>query len=217
MTFNFLRFGGVHFDLPSGYLAKLDRFVHYIKERMPEYASMLHENEIFLARTKGIGLLQPDLALELSCTGPTLRGSGVARDLRKDEPYEVYSKLEFDVCFEKGCDSYSRFLVRYREILESIRIIEQILHRIPEGPVMAKVPKVIKPQAGQIYSRVEAPTGELGVYLVSDGSTKPFRVKIRAPSFSNLMALSHMIEGSSVPDVVATLASLAPTMGEADR
>ncbi len=218
MTFDYFRFGGVKFDLPDGYLARLDRFVHYIKARFPEYAAMLQENEIFKARTKKVGVLEPKLAMELGCTGPVLRGCGIARDLRKDEPYAVYSKFDFDVITDSGCDAYARFLVRYKEMLQSIRIIEQILSKIPAGPVMAdKVPKVIKPSKGEVYARVEAPIGELGIYLVSDGTTKPWRTKVRAPSFSNIMALPHIIQGSSVPDVVAAFASLAPTMGEADR
>ncbi|MBP7732266.1 MAG: NADH-quinone oxidoreductase subunit D [Caldisericia bacterium] len=217
MTFNYFRFGGVKADLPDGFLAKVDRFVHYLKDRIPEYADLLQNNEIFIARTKGVGILPPSLALELSCSGPVLRGSGVNRDLRRDEPYEVYDQLDFEVITDEGCDSFGRYMVRFREVKQSIRIIEQILTRIPSGPILAKMPKVIKPPAGEIYTRVEAPIGELGVYLVSDGTTKPYRLKIRAPSFSNLMALPKIVAGISIPDVIATLASIAPTMGEADR
>ncbi len=217
MTFNYFRFGGVKKDLPDGFLAKLDRFVHYLKDRIGEYASILQKNEIFKARTKKIGVLDRNLALELGCSGPTLRGSGVARDLRRDEPYEVYDKLNFDVCFEEGGDAYSRYMVRFREVEQSIRIIEQILSRLPDGPVLGKAPKVIKPPKGEAYARVEAPIGEFGVYVVSDGSAKPWRVKLRSPSLSNIMALPHIIEGLSVPDVVASFASLAPTMGCTDR
>lgn len=217
MTFNYFRFGGVRYDLPDGFLAKIDRFIHYLKDRIPEYANLMNENEIFTSRTKGIGMLTPSLALDLGCTGPVLRGSGVNRDLRRDEPYEIYDQLDFEVVTEQGCDSLSRYMVRFNEVRQSIRIIEQILTRIPSGPVQSKIPKVIKPPEGEIYTRVEAPIGELGVYLVSDGSNKPYRMKLRAPSFSNLMALPHIVQGVSVPDVVATLASIAPTMGEADR
>ncbi|MBP6926728.1 MAG: NADH-quinone oxidoreductase subunit D [Caldisericales bacterium] len=217
MTFNYFRFGGVKFDLPEGYLSKLDRFIHYFKDRLPEYASMLHKNEIFQARTKNIGILKPETALKLSCTGPTLRGCGIARDLRKDEPYEIYPTLDFDVISENTCDSYGRFLVRFKEMEQSVRIIEQIMPNLPEGPVMAKVPKVIKPPAGEIYCRVEAPIGEFGVYVVSDDSPKPYRVKLRSPSFSNLMSFPHIAQNISMPDVVAAFASLAPTMGDSDR
>ena len=217
MTFNFFRFGGVRYDLPDGFLAKVDRFIHYLKDRLPEYANLLNENEIFIARTKDIGILPPNLALDLSCSGPVLRGSGINRDLRRDEPYEIYDLLDFEVVTADTCDSLGRFMVRFNEVRQSIRIIEQILTRIPDGSVQAKIPKVIKPPAGEIYTRVEAPIGELGVYLVSDGSNKPYRMKVRAPSFSNLMALPKIVQGLTIPDLVATLASIAPTMGEADR
>lgn len=217
MTFNYFRFGGVKSDLPDGFLAKLDRFVHYLKDRIPEYASILQKNEIFKARTKKVGFLDTKLALELGCSGPTLRGCGVARDIRKDEPYEIYDKLKFEVCHEPGGDSYSRYMVRFREVEQSIHIIEQILSRLPDGPILGKVPKVIKPPKGEAYQRVEAPIGEFGVYVVSDGTNKPWRVKLRSPSLSNIMALPHIVAGSSVPDVVATFASLAPTMGCTDR
>lgn len=217
MTFNYFRFGGVKADIPDGFLAKIDRFVHYLKDRIPEYANLLSDNEIFVSRTKGVGVLPPSLALDLSCSGPVLRGSGINRDLRRDEPYEIYDLLDFDVITDEGCDSLGRFMVRFREVKQSIRMVEQILTRIPSGPIQAKVPKVIRPPAGEIYTRVEAPIGELGVYLVSDGTAKPYRLKVRAPSFSNLMALPHMVSGISIPDVIATLASIAPTMGEADR
>jgi NADH-quinone oxidoreductase subunit D len=217
MTFNYFRFGGVKNDLPDGFLAKLDRFVHYLKDRIGEYASILQKNEIFKARTKKIGILDKNIALELGCSGPTLRGCGVARDIRRDEPYETYDKLKFDVCYEEGGDSYSRYMVRFREVEQSIRIIEQILSRLPDGPVLGKVPKIIKPPKGEAYARVEAPIGEFGVYVVSDGSAKPWRVKLRSPSLSNIMALPHIIDGLSVPDVVASFASLAPTMGCTDR
>lgn len=217
MTFNYFRFGGVKSDLPNGYLAKLDRFIHYLKDRIPEYAGILQKNEIFIARTRGVGILDKQLALDLGCSGPTLRGSGVPRDLRKDEPYEIYDKFDFDVCCEDGQDAYSRYMVRFEEVGQSIRIIEQILSRLPDGPVLAKVPKVIKPPKGEVYVRVEAPIGEFGVYVVSDGTNKPWRVKLRSPSLSNIMALPHIINGISIPDVVASFASLAPTMGDTDR
>ncbi|MCK5743438.1 MAG: NADH-quinone oxidoreductase subunit D, partial [Caldisericia bacterium] len=212
-----MRFGGVKNDIPDGFLSKVDRFIHYLKDRMPEYADLLQNNEIFQARTKGIGILEPDHALELGCSGPLLRGSGVARDIRMDEPYEIYDKVEFKVVTYKDNDTYSRYMVRYDEIYQSIRIVEQILSSIPDGPVMAKVPKVIKPPKGEVYTRVEAPIGELGIYLVSDGTTKPYRLKIRAPSFSNIRAVPDIIKGIQIPDVIATFASIAPTMGEADR
>jgi len=217
MTFNWMRFGGVKNDIPEGFLARVDNFIHYLKDRMPEYAAMLQKNEIFMARTKGIGILSAEDAINFGCSGPVLRGSGIARDIRMDESYEIYNKLEFKVISKKNGDSYDRYMVRFDEIWQSIHIIEQILARLPEGEIRAKVPKIIKPPAGEVYARVEAPIGELGIYLVSDGTAKPWKVKIRAPSFSNLMMLPTVINGLSIPDVIATLASIAPTMGEADR
>jgi NADH-quinone oxidoreductase subunit D len=217
MTFNYFRFGGVRYDLPDHFLAHVEDFLGVLRKRIPEYSAMLDENEIFIARTKNVGVLSPELALDLGCSGPTLRGSGIPRDLRKDEPYEIYDELDFSVAVEKNGDSLSRYKVRFEELKQSASMVEQIIHRIPDGPVLAKVPKVIKPPPGDVYARVEAPIGELGVFLVSDGSPRPYRLKIRAPSLSNLMTLPYMIRGIPVPDVVATLASLAPTMGEADR
>lgn len=217
MTFNYFRFGGVRYDLPECFLDHVSVFIAQLKRRIPEYSAMLDENEIFIARTRNVGVLKQDLALDLGCSGPTLRGSGISRDLRKDEPYEIYDQLEFSVAVEKNGDSLSRYMVRLEELNQSVSMVEQILRKIPDGPVLAKVPKVVKPPKGDIYARVEAPIGELGVFLVSDGSSKPYRVKVRAPSLSNLMTLPYMIKGIPIPDVVATLASLAPTMGEADR
>lgn len=217
MTFNWMRFGGVKSDIPDGFLSEIDRFIHYLKDRMPEYGDLMQKNEIFLARTKGIGVLPADLAVEYGCSGPVLRGSGVARDLRMDEPYSVYDKLEFKVITRNEGDTLSRYMVRYDEIYQSIHIVEQILSKLPDGDIMAKVPKVIKPPKGEVYTRVEAPIGELGVYLVSDGSTNPYRLKIRAPSFSNIRVVPDIIKGIQIPDVIATFASIAPTMGEADR
>ena len=178
---------------------------------------MLTGNEILQARLQGVGILRPERAVALGATGPLLRASGVAYDVRKAEPYSIYPRFDFDVVTEPGQDAYARYLVRLGEIRQSIRILEQALASVPEGPVMAEGVRRIRPPAGEAYARIEGPKGELGFYLVSDGSPNPYRCRIRSTSFINLQALREMCIGNLIADVVVILGSIDITLGEVDR
>jgi NADH-quinone oxidoreductase subunit D len=168
-------------------------------------------------RTKGIGVISAADCRALGVTGPVLRASGVKWDLRKAKPYAAYAEFDFDIPTAQNGDTYDRYLVRMQEMRQSLRIIDQAVNGIPEGPIMAKVPKVIKPPVGEIYHSIEAPKGELGYFIVSDGSTQPYRVRVRPPSFVNLQALDLMVRGALVSDVIAVIGTLDIVLGEVDR
>jgi NADH-quinone oxidoreductase subunit D len=179
---------------------------------------MLNENRIWLGRTVGIGLISAEDALDLGLTGPALRGSGVQYDVRKAAPYAAYGDFEFDVPIGENGDTYDRYLVRLEEIRQARRICVQALDRLPDGPVMAaRVPKVIKPPVGEVFHTIEGPKGEIGVYVVSDGTNKPYRLRVRPPCFVNLQSLRHLAVGHLVADVVALIGSLDIVLGEVDR
>jgi NADH-quinone oxidoreductase subunit D len=217
LTYNYMRIGGVQFDLTKELVEKTRKFVQYMKRKVDDYEWLLSGNAIFLARTKGIGVLSREQAISYAVTGPNLRGSGVKWDLRKDEPYLGYEKFQFDVCTRENGDSWDRYKVRLDEIRQSLRIIEQAVDGLPEGDPTVKVGRVIKPAVGEAYMRAESPRGELGFYIVSDGSTNPYRLKIRSPSFSNLAVLPELVRGFKVADLVCILGSLDIVMGEIDR
>ncbi len=217
LTYNYMKIGGVRFDAPEGFIAKAKEFCSYFKPKINEYENLLTENVIFLNRTKNIGILTKEMAIDYGCTGPVLRGSGVQYDVRKDCPYGVYSEIDFDIPTGKNGDSWDRYKVRIEEMRQSTRIIEQALDKLPEGPVMADVPRVIKPPVGEVYSRVESSRGDLGFFISSDGSANPYRLKIRAPSFSNLSVLPELVRGLRVADVVAVLGSIDIVLGDVDR
>jgi NADH-quinone oxidoreductase subunit D len=168
-------------------------------------------------RTKGVGFISAADCVALGVTGPVLRASGVKWDLRKAQPYAAYAEFDFEIPVGTTGDTYDRYLVRMQEMRQSLRIIEQAVGKIPSGPVMAKVPKVIKPAPGEIYHSIEAPKGELGYFIVSDGSTQPYRIRVRPPSFVNLQALDQMVRGAMVADVVAVIGTLDIVLGEVDR
>lgn len=217
LTYNWVRVGGVPDDLPDGFGQNVLAFLKLFRERIEEYHQLLTRNRIFRSRTQGIGILPKHLALAHGASGPVIRASGVAYDIRTVAPYEVYDRVQFDVpVMEKG-DVWARYMVRMEEMRQSIRIIEQVLRDIPDGPVQTKLPKVFKPPAGIAYSRVESPRGELSFMMVSDGSPNPARVHIRTPSFVNLSILPHLLEGTKVADLVAILGSLDIVLGEIDR
>jgi len=217
MMFNYIRYGGVARDLPEGFISAAQEVVGSFPGFVDELEQLLTENEIFVARTKGIGILPPDVAVDYSCTGPLLRGSGVPYDIRRVDSYSIYSRFDFDVVTRPNGDVFDRYMVRIEEIRQSTRIVEQALGELPEGPVMAELPRTFRPPAGDAYGRIEAPKGELGFYLVSDGGDKPYRLKVRSPSFINLGALPVMARGYKVPDLVAILGSIDITLGEVDR
>ena len=217
LTYNYIRIGGVSTDLPDEFMKPTLALLDELPDRMQEYDNLLSKNEIFLMRTRGIGVISPDLALDWGVTGPTLRASGPAFDLRRDDPHCGYPAFDFAVVTEQTCDCYARYWCRFREITESAEIVRQVLERLDPGPVMAKVPRVIKPPAGEAYARVESPRGEIGCYLVSKGDSSPYRLKWRAPCFSNLAALSDMTVGLKVADLIACLASIDLVLGDVDR
>ena len=166
---------------------------------------------------KNVGVLSKEDAISYGCTGPVARGSGVSCDIRKIFPYEVYDKVQFDEILETRGDSFSRYMVRIREMKESVKIIEQLIDNIPEGEFQAKTKAVLKLPKGEYYTRVETARGELGVYIVSEGSTTPYRIKFRSPGFSNLSALEHMAKGSKIGDLMATMGTLDLVIPDIDR
>ncbi len=219
MMCNYMRFGGVAHDLTEEGV-KLARGLAF--ERLPRFVDKVDafftDNEIFRARTEEVGILPPDKAIAYGCTGPLLRGSGVPYDIRRAEPYSIYDQFDFDVVTEDGCDVYSRYKVRIGEMRQSLRILQQALDRLPEGPVMAgRKRHNVKAPPGEAYGRIEAPKGELGFYLVSDGGSNPYRYHVRAPSFVNLATMNEMCRGHLIADVVIILASIDITLGEVDR
>lgn len=217
LTYNYMRIGGVSHDLPWGFVPRLYYFLDYMRTAIDEYHQLVTGNEIFLSRTKGVGIITPEDARSYGLSGPNLRGSGVRYDVRRAFPYGIYDRFEFNVPWGETGDCFDRYMVRVQEMEESVRIIEQAVRDMPEGPVMAaNVPKVIKPPAGEVYHSTENPKGELGFYIVSDGSTKPYRIHIRRPSFVNLAVLDKAIIGWKVADVIAILTSLDFVLGEVD-
>lgn len=217
LTCHAFRIGGLPQDVPEGFVDKVKEFVKVFPKYLDDYHKLLTDNRIWLKRTKNVGIINAKDAIDLGLSGPSIRGSGVKWDVRKSNPYSVYSKFDFIIPTGEIGDVYDRYMVRMEEMRQSCRIIEQAINSLPSGEVCAKVPKVIKPPAGEVYHSIEAPKGELGYYIVSDGSTMPYRVRIRPPSFVNLQGISKMIEGQLVADVVAVIGSLDIVLGEIDR
>jgi len=218
MMCNYFRFGGVARDIPEDAFQKLKDLVY---ERLPrkvdELDIYLTENEIVGERCEGVGILSPEDAIAFSETGPVLRASGVPYDIRRADPYGIYDRFDFDVAVRYHGDCYDRYIIRIDEIRQSLRILQQAVRDIPDGPVLTKNPYNVRVPAGESYVRIEAPKGELGYYIVSDGTANPYRYHIRSPSFINLTALEKMCEGHKVADIVAILGSIDITLGDVDR
>ena len=204
-------------DIHPNFQKRVKDFIVQFKSKVDEYDELVTGNIIFQNRMKGVGFLSKEDAISFGCTGPTGRGSGVACDIRKLYPYEVYDKVEFDEILETGGDCFARYLVRVSEMHQSIRIIEQLIDNIPEGDFQAKTKAVLKLPKGEFYSRVETARGEFGVYIVSEGGTTPYRIKFRSPGFSNLSALDHMVRGSKIGDLIATMGTLDLVIPDIDR
>jgi NADH-quinone oxidoreductase subunit D len=217
MTASYFRVGGLASDIPTGLLERCQKFVDEMPAHVDEYETLLSKNPIWLARTQGVAPLSAKDAVALGATGPILRGSGVKWDLRKAQPYSGYEKYDFEIPTRQNGDTYDRYIVRLQEMRQSVRILRQAVEDIPAGPIMAKVPKVIKPPVGEVYVSIEAPKGELGYFLVSDGSTQPYRVRVRPPSFINLQSLDRMARGALVADLVAIIGTIDIVLGEIDR
>lgn len=217
LTAHAFRIGGLWWDAYPEFVERVRDFLKILPGRIDEYETLLNANRIWLGRTVGIGVLPAEEAINLSLTGPALRGSGVRFDLRRAQPYSAYPDFEFEIPIGENGDTYDRYLVRMAEMRQAAYIVEQALDGLPEGPVMAKVPKVLKPPAGEIYHSIEGPKGELGVYLVSDGTGKPYRMRIRPPSYINLQTLKRLSIGHLVADVVALIGTIDIVLGEVDR
>jgi len=242
MNLSYVRIGGVARDLPDGFVEKVREFVNNFPARLRDYETLLTKNKIWLMRTKDIGVISAEDAINYGLSGPSIRGSGVKWDIRKSEPYSSYDEMDFIVPVGQNGDVYDRYIVRIEEMRQSNEIVRQAMDTIPKGEYIADIPDVALPQkenlkksmealihhfkivtegicppAGEVYACVEAPKGELGFYIVSDGTKNPYRVKIRPPSFVNLEGLQKMIEGRLLADVVAVIGSLDIVLGEIDR
>lgn len=222
LLYNYMWVGGLSHDVTPDFQDRVRAFCTYFRPNIKELNDLLSYNKIFIERTANVGVLPADVAINYAVSGPTLRGSGVKWDLRKNDPYSVYPKLDFEIPFGKGekgtpGDCWDRYMVRVREMEQSVNIIEQAVEKLPPGDVQAAVPKRIRPAAGEVYVRTETPKGELGYYVVSDGSATPFRVKVKPPCFVNLSALPVMCRGAMIADVVAALGSIDIVLGEVDR
>ncbi len=217
LTTNYMRIGGVAFDVPDEWYPAVNALVDELPDRISEYEDLLLDNEILLARSRDIGVLKPDVAINAGASGPLLRGAGIAWDVRKADPYSLYERFDFDIPVGHNGDCFDRFIVRLAEVRESLRIIKQALAALPGGPVSVPVPLALRPDPGSAYVRIESPKGELGFYLVSDGSSAPYRFHVRSPSYINLTALKDMVVGLSVSDAVVTLGSIDINVGEIDR
>ena len=219
MMCNYFRFGGVARDLPEGTLQKIKEiFFERLPRKIDEIDRFLSENEVIRSRGVGQGVLTAENAIRYSAAGPFLRASGIPYDIRRAEPYSIYERFEFDVCTRKNGDIYDRLMVRFDEIRQSIRIIQQAAKQIPEGPVSSVKPMYqVRVPPGEAYGRVEGPKGELGFYIVSDGKPSPWRYHVRAPSFINLTAFGPMCAGAKIADVVGVLGSIDIVLGEVDR
>jgi NADH-quinone oxidoreductase subunit D len=216
LTYSYVRIGGVKNDISEEFIGLLRQFLADLPGMMQEYDELINGNEIFQARLKGVSIVPVERLISLGVTGPVLRAAGLRDDLRVKRPYGIYDRFHFEIPTGTVGDNWERYLMRVLEIRESAKIIAQALAELPEGPVMAKIPKVIKPPVGEVYHANETPRGELGFYIVSDGTTKPYRLHIRRPTFYNLGCVDALCRGVKIADVPAVLAVLDPCMGEAD-
>ncbi|MBI5826243.1 MAG: NADH dehydrogenase (quinone) subunit D [Deltaproteobacteria bacterium] len=242
MTLSYLRVGGVRYDFTDGCKEACEKMLEILPGRISEYERILLGNRVWVDRNRGVGVISAEEAINLGLSGPALRASGVKWDIRKDEPYLIYDRFDFDVPVGTNGDCFDRYVIRIEEIKQSMRIIRQALRDLPEGPFNVDMPELVPPPKpdvynnmenlihhfkyvshgfkvpkGEVYSSIEAPKGELGVYIVSDGSEKPYRLKLRVPSFHNLQTVRHMSKGMYLADVVAIISSLDPVFGECDK
>jgi NADH-quinone oxidoreductase subunit D len=221
MMYNFNQIGGVRYQPPAGFESKVRKVTGKLNKAILEYQEMLEKNYVFQVRTRNIGVLTQELGQAIGAEGPVLRGSGFEYDLRKAQPYSCYEEFEFEIPIGAKGDCFDRAQVRMTEMKESLKIVRQALDGLPQGEISSRpsvrVAQAVKPPEGETYVRIESPRGELGVYLVSDGSPKPYRLKWRAPSFSSLALLPYLAAGHKVADIMAILGSLDPVFGEVDR
>ncbi len=217
LTTHAFRIGGLQYELYEGFEDQVKKFCDDFAPRVDEYEDLLTGNRIWRDRLTGIGILNAADCKDYGVTGPMLRAAGVKWDLRRAQPYCGYDQYEFDIPTRENGDTYDRYIVRMQEMRQSVRILRQAVANIPDGPIMAKVPKVIKPAVGEAYVSIEAPKGELGYYIVSDGTNTPYRIRVRPPSFINLQSLDKMARGSLIADAVAIIGTIDIVLGEVDR
>ena len=217
LTMNYIVPGGLMYDIHPEFKTKIKAFIKQFKEKVTEYEDLVTGNIIFQSRTKGVGVLTAVDAISYGCSGPVARASGISCDIRKIAPYDAYDRVEFDEIIETAGDSFARYIVRVKEMNQSIRIIEQLIDNIPEGDFVGKTKNVLKLAKGEFYQRVETARGELGVYIVSEGATTPHRIKFRSPGFSNLSVLDHIAKGSKIGDLMATMGTLDLVIPDIDR
>ncbi len=218
LMYSYMRPGGVIQDVPAEFMPALRKLLDQLPRYFDEYDQLIAQNEIFLARTKGVGILTKEQAINYSATGPVLRASGVKWDIRKVDPYSIYNRFEFEIPTGQNGDCYDRYWVRVQEMRQSLRIIEQAVKQIPEtGEVRTQMPALIRPPVGEVYSHIESPKGELGFYMVSDNSIAPYRYHVRAPCLINLTALRDMVVGWKIADAIVIFGSIDICMGEVDR
>jgi NADH-quinone oxidoreductase subunit D len=218
LTYNYIRPGGLSQDVPEDFLPAVRQFTEKMPRFFDEYDQLLSQNEIFLARSKGVGILTRELAINSSASGPVLRASGVQWDIRKSDPYCLYDRFEFEIPTGQAGDCYDRYMVRMQEMRQSLRIVSQALQQMPSGgEIKTRTPHLIRPPAGECYAHIESPRGELGFYIVSDNSIAPYRYHVRGPSFINLTALRDMIVGWKIADALVIFGSIDICMAEVDR
>jgi NADH-quinone oxidoreductase subunit D len=217
MLFNFFRVGGVNWDTNDEFLSRLGTWRSHVLKNVEMSERVITDNEIFRARTIGMGVLSGKEAISLGVSGPNLRASGVAFDVRKAHPYSIYPELEFEVITQAGGDSNARYLQRIAEVKQSIHLIDQIIDKMPHGPVQAQVPGIIRPKPGRAYAAIESPRGLYSVYAISDGGPNPYRFRMRDPSFVSLQAIPKLMPGRLIADTMAVMASFDPVMGGVDK
>lgn len=217
LTMNYNVPGGLMNDLHPNFQNRVKGFLELYKRKVHEYDELLTDNVIFINRMKGVGVLSAEDAISYGCSGPVARGSGVSCDVRKIYPYEIYNQLDFDEILETDGDSLARYKVRIKEMNQSIKIVEQLIDNIPEGDFVAKTKNVLKLPKGEFYQRVETARGELGVYIISEGSTMPYRIKFRSPGFSNLSVLDKIARGGKIADLIAMMGTLDLVIPDIDR
>lgn len=216
LTYNYMRVGGVKWDAPEGWIDKVRDFIPYMQNRLQELHNLVSGNEIFLSRVKGVGQYDAETAISYGLSGANLRCTGVNWDLRKDQPYSIYDRFEFDVPVGKNGDCYDRYVVRMEEINQSLRILEQAIKQFPREGEILKAPRTIRPPAGEVYAGIESPRGEIGCYVVSKGKTEPYRLKFRRPSFVNLQILPKLLVGETMTNLITILGGIDIVLGEVD-
>jgi NADH-quinone oxidoreductase subunit D len=217
LLFNYLRIGGVNGDLNHEFMSRLGDWMGRAGKRIEDSQNLLNENEIFLRRTKGLGVIDRQMALALCMSGPPLRATGIPYDVRRAHPYSVYPELEFAIPVREEGDSYARYMLHLDEIRQSIHIIDQVLHQMPDGPCMAQIPRLIRPRPGRAFIAIESPRGQYATFAMSDGTDQPFRMRIHDPSYFNLQVMAEIMPGNLIADIMAVMSSLDPIMGGIDK